>query len=378
MKERKIKILHAIRQGKIGGGESHVIDLVGNLDNRLYESIVLAFTDGPMVTHMKSRGIKTHIIPTERPFDISKWRKVGQLLDREQIDIVHAHGTRANSNVFFSARRRKIPVIYTVHGWSFHPDQQPLLRWLRVSGERFLVNRSNLTICVSDNNYNDASKLFVIPSAKVVKYGINLRRFNPSEMQLNNVRRELNIADHTVVVGYIVRMTIQKDPLTLVKAIAMIPDELDMKFLFIGDGDLKRSAIELAAKLGVSHRIIFEGFRTDVPNILRVIDIYCLPSLWEGLPIGMLEAMAMGNPIVTTSVDGAKEVIRNGSNGFLVPPKSPEHLAEALITLGKNSTLRAQMGNNALRTVVDEFNVERMTREIESVYNDFAKHSRLN
>src|SRR5690606_2104133 len=139
--------------------------------------------------------------------------------------------------------------------------------------------------------------------------------------------------------GYIVRMTIQKDPLTLVKAIAMIPDELDIKFLFVGDGDLKAAAIELATKLGVSHRIIFEGFRTDIPDILHGIDIYCLPSLWEGLPIGMLEAMAMANPVITTSVDGAKEVIQNGENGVLVPPQSPGSLAKALISLGESSKL---------------------------------------
>src|SRR5690606_11521716 len=132
------KILHAIRQGKIGGGESHVIDLVENLDRHVYESVVLAFTDGPMISRMKSLGVKTYIIPTERPFDITKWGEVGRLLDRERIDIVHAHGTRAHSNTFSSARRRKIPIVYTVHGWSFHPDQQPVLRWLRIRGERFL------------------------------------------------------------------------------------------------------------------------------------------------------------------------------------------------------------------------------------------------
>src|SRR5690606_35725448 len=235
MKKRKIRILHAIRQGKIGGGESHVTDLVENLDDRFYESIVLAFTDGPMISRMKSIGVKTHVIPTETPFDITKWGDVGRLLDQEQIDIVHAHGTRANSNTFFSARRRKIPLVYTVHGWSFHPDQQPLLRWLRVRGERFLVNKADLTVCVSDNNYRDATKLFAILAAKIVKYGINLRRFNPN-MPFNRIREEWGIADHTVLVGYVVRMTLQKDPLTLVKAIALIPDELDMKFLFVGDG----------------------------------------------------------------------------------------------------------------------------------------------
>jgi len=376
MKKRKIRILHAIRQGKIGGGESHVIDLVENLDDRFYESIVLAFTDGPMISRMKSIGVKTHVIPTETPFDITKWGDVGRLLDQEQIDIVHAHGTRANSNTFFSARRRKIPLVYTVHGWSFHPDQQPLLRWLRVRGERFLVNKADLTVCVSDNNYRDATKLFAIPAAKIVKYGINLRRFNPN-MPFNRIREEWGIADHTVLVGYVVRMTLQKDPLTLVKAIALIPDELDMKFLFVGDGDLKEAAVGLAEQLGVSHRIIFAGFRTDVPDILHGIDIYCLPSLWEGVPTGTLEAMAMGNPVVTTSVDGAKEVIVDGRNGILVPPRSPERLAEALTKLGRDRLLREELGQHAFETISGTFNVEKMARELEQTYIDLMNDSDL-
>ncbi len=363
--------MHAIRQGKIGGGESHVIDLVEALDNEKYESIVLSFTDGPMISRMKSLGVRTYIIPTEKPFNFTRWGAVERILEKESIDIVHAHGTRANSNTFFSARKRKIPLVYTVHGWSFHPDQTPLLRWLRIRGERFLVDKADLTVCVSDNNYRDALKLFPVRSAKVVKYGINLKRFSP-DVSLGDIREELGIGKKTVLVGYIVRMTIQKDPLTLVRAIALLPEALDMKFLFVGDGDLKDDTVNLAKQLGVSHRIIFTGFRMDVSNVLKGIDVYCLPSLWEGLPIGMLEAMAMGKSVITTSVDGAKEVIENNVNGLLVSPQSPDELAEALIELGRSPALRNELGGKALKTIVENFNVEKMTRQLEEVYNDLT------
>src|SRR5690606_2923771 len=136
-------------------------------------------------------------------------------------------------------------------------------------------------------------------------------------------------------------------------------------------GDLKAAAVALAAQLGISHRIIFAGFRTDVPEILHGIDIYCLPSLWEGLPIGMLEAMAMGNPVVTTSVDGAKEVIADGINGMLVPPRSPDRLAEALTALGSDHLLREVLGKRAFETVSGSFNVEKMSRQLEQVYASF-------
>jgi len=369
MSKKKIKILQTIRQGKIGGGESHVLDLVGELDQEHYESVVLSFTYGPMVDRMKAMGIKTYVIETEKPFDFTKWSKVKDILESENIDIVHAHGTRANSNTYNSAKKLGIPIVYTVHGWSFHPDQNYLLRSLRIMGEKYLVNKADLTVCVSDNNLNDARKEFEMKRACVIKYGINLKKFNPVNSFLD-VRAELGIEANTILVGYVVRMTKQKDPLTLVRAIAMIPADLNVKFLFVGDGELKSEAIKLAKALNVYSRIIFMDFRQDVPNILNAIDIYCLPSLWEGLPIGMLEAMAMHKAVVVTAIDGAKEVIESFENGILVPVEDPVKLAEALVLLIENEELRTKIGENAGQTVLNSFNVSKMTRQIEDVYSN--------
>ncbi|WP_316810259.1 glycosyltransferase family 4 protein [Pedobacter heparinus] len=365
---KKIKILQTIRQGKIGGGESHVLDLVQELNKDHYESVVLSFTYGPMVDKMQSMGIKTYVIETERPFDFTKWSGVKAILEQENIDVVHAHGTRANSNTYKSAMRLGIPVVYTVHGWSFHPDQGFLLRNLRILGEKHLVKNADLTICVSENNLKDARNEFPMDRAKVIRYGINLEKFNPYN-RYDNVRQELGIEADDILVGYVVRMTKQKDPLTLVKAIALIPGDVNIKFLFVGDGELKLDAIKLAKELGIYSRIIFLDFRQDVPNILNAVDIYCLPSLWEGLPIGMLEAMAMHKAVIVTAIDGAKEVIKSMENGILVPVQNPEKLAEALVLLSTDEQLRKRLGGNAGKTILADFNVAKMTRKIEEVYN---------
>jgi len=371
MNSNKIKILQTIRQGKIGGGESHVLDLVEELDKEKYESIVLSFTFGPMVDRMKEMGIKTYVIETEKPFNFTKWPEVEEILLKEKIDIVHAHGTRANSNTFKSAKKLGIPIVYTVHGWSFHPDQNFFIKNLRIQGEKFLVNKANLTICVSDNNLHSAEENFKMARAKVIKYGINLNKYNPQQNFLE-VRKELDINPSTVLVGYVVRMTKQKDPLTLVNAIALIPKELDIKFLFVGDGELKNDAIKLAKELNVDGKIIFLDFRQDVPNILNAIDIYCLPSLWEGLPIGMLEAMAMNKAVVVTSIDGAKEVIKTGENGMLVPVQDPQKLAETITLVAGDNDLRKKIGTNAGKTILEDFSVSKMTRKIEKVYDELV------
>lgn len=369
---KKIRILQTIRQGKIGGGETHVLDLVSTLNKDKYESIVLSFTEGPMVDKMKEMGVKTHVIYTEKPFDRSVWGKVKDILEEEKIEIVHAHGTRANSNTFSAAKKLGIPLLYTVHGWSFHNDQNFLVKSIRTYGEKFLVKNATKTICVSNSNYEDGAKKFSMKNATVITNGINLAKFDLTK-SFKDIRKEFNIKEDEVLVGFIARMTSQKDPFTLLKAIAKIPADSKIKFLIIGDGDSKEAVLKMADELKINSRVIFENFRQDIPDVLQGIDIFCLPSLWEGLPIALLEAMAMAKAVVATAIDGTKEVIVHEKNGLLVPVMNPDELANALIRLANDKALRDRLSKEARRTVEKDYNVERMTREVEKIYDELYK-----
>jgi glycosyltransferase involved in cell wall biosynthesis len=363
-----IKILITIRQGKIGGGESHVLELVKHLDKTRYEPIVLSFTDGPMITQLNEWGIKTHIIFTEKPFNFLVWRKVYDFLVAEKVKIVHAHGTRANSNVFWAAKKLKLPIIYTVHGWSFHQDQNRLIKTIRQEGERLLVRQSKIVICVSNSNYEEGKNKIGLKHAQVIDHGIDIEKFNPQK-KYGDLKKELNIASDETLVGFIARITVQKDPHTLIRAIAEVVKQTSkIKFLMVGNGDLKDSTIELAKKLNVDNYITFQDFRQDTPNILSGIDIYCLPSLWEGLPIGLLEAMAMEKAIVATPVDGTKEVITDGVSGMLIPQQSPAELAKAIIYLHDHKDIRLNYGKNAKQLIEKRFAVKRMIQEVEDTY----------
>jgi glycosyltransferase involved in cell wall biosynthesis len=365
--QQKIKVLETIRQGKIGGGETHVLDLVEELNKELYEPVVLSFTDGPMVSRLQQMGVKTHLIPTERPFDFTIWKKVKHFLAAENIDLLHAHGTRALSNTFWAAKQLGLPIIYTVHGWSFHADQPFLLKKYRIWGERFLISKADVTVCVSENNLKEGRQLFEMSRATVIKNGINLKKFNTGN-SLKDIRAELNISKDTILVGYIARITVQKDPLTMLRAVAAVPADLNLHFLMVGEGDLKEDALRLARELQITPRVTFIDFRQDIPDILNALDIYCLPSLWEGLPIGLLEAMAMGKAVVATAIDGTKEVVDHLQNGLLIPPMSPEKLAESLVLLATDNDLRNALGRSARQTVQERYNVENMTRQVEKLY----------
>lgn len=349
-----------------------MLDLVRTLDKDKFESVVLSFTDGPMVEKMKRDGITTYVVPTEKPFDARVWGKVKEILKKEAIDILHAHGTRANSNTFYAARSLHIPLLYTVHGWSFHNDQHPIVKKVRAMSERFLVKNATKTICVSENNYKDAAALFNMQNAIVIKNGIDLGKFNP-DRQFRDIRSELGLQQDAIVVGYIARITAQKDPFTFLRALAKIPADLNVQFLIVGDGDCKQAMLQLADELGITSRIVFENFREDLPDILHAIDIFCLPSLWEGLSLALLEAMAMRKAVIATAIDGTMEVITDKKNGLLFPVGNADQLGDALLLLINNKTLRDSLGAAAAATVREKFNLERMVKQVGLVYTELAE-----
>jgi glycosyltransferase involved in cell wall biosynthesis len=367
--KKRINILECIRQGQIGGGESHLLSLVENLDKEIFNPRVLSFTDGPMIDRLRKMDIPVDIIPTLRPFDLSKWKQVQKLMKENQVELVHAHGTRANSNVLWAARSLGIPVIYTVHGWSFHPDQKPLVRNIRIIGEKYLTSKSDLNISVSASNQQSGKQYINSFKSIVINNGIDLNKFDPTAKH-KNIREELNIPHDKILVLFIARFTSHKQPLALVEAFAkafrMNPQ---MHLLLVGDGDQKEEAKEMIRRSGMSEHITMEAFRQDVPDVLAAADIFVLPSLWEGLPIGLLEALAMGKAVIASNVDGTSEIIQHGENGMLVETEGlVENLTKALAELSVDENKRSHFSKNAIRTITEKYNAANMTREIEKVY----------
>lgn len=373
----KIRILECIRQGQIGGGESHLLSLVENLDRSRFEPVVLSFTEGPMIDRLQQMQVPVHVIPTLKPFDFTKWGSVKKLMQQYRIDLVHAHGTRANSNVLWAARSLGIPVVYTVHGWSFHPDQKPLVRNIRILGERYLTTKSDLNISVSASNQLSGKKFMSGFSSEVINNGIDLRKFNPDGPH-RDIRSELGIPAKDLLVLFIARFTAHKQPLSLIRAFAKaLSYKEDMHLLMVGDGDEKEQAVKLIAELGLSRKITLSPFRQDVPDVLASADIFVLPSLWEGLPIGLLEAMAMGKAVIASKVDGTCEIVEHNHNGMLIETDTlVDSLSEAIVELGKDREKRESLRKAARQRISEQFNAAAMTRKIEAVYERLLHRQR--
>ncbi|WP_126973537.1 glycosyltransferase [Gynurincola endophyticus] len=364
-----IKILETIRQGQIGGGESHLLSLVENLDRSVYEPVVLSHTEGPMVDQLKAAGIKTYVIPTTKPFDMGVWKKVQHLIKSENIRLVHAHGTRAFSNCFWAAKQLKLPVVYTIHGWSFHDDQNFLVKKIRTYSEGFLTRQANVNISVSASNQATGKNAIKGFNSIVINNGINQDKYNPRN-SYPDLRKEWGIPDDHVVVLFVARFIHQKQPWQLIKSFALaLKKHPKMRLVMVGDGDQKPKALEIVKELGIQEAVVFQSFRQDVPAVLANADIFVLPSLWEGLPIALLEAMAMGKAVIGTYVDGTKEVLQDQQNGVLVSMNNIDStLADAIVDLAQHPQKRSGLGNRAIQTISDTYSAATMTRQVENIY----------
>lgn len=346
-----------------------MLSLVENIDRKKFDPVVLSFTDGPMIERLNNLGIETKIIYTLKPFDIRKWKRVKEWIRSEKFDLIHAHGTRANSNILWAARSLGIPVVYTIHGWSFHDDQNSLVKKIRVLGEKYLTAKSTLNISVSQSNKETGHKYFNGFRSVVVNNGIDVNIFNP-ERNVKNIRRDLHIPENAKLVLFLARFTHQKQPLVLLKAfIEAAKKDESLFLLMVGDGEQKQEAIHLRETSGFKNRILLSPFRQDVPDVLAASDIFVLASLWEGLPIALLEAMAMGKAIIASKVDGTREILLHKENGFLIETDNlQQNLTNSLLELSSNDALRKELQKKARQTVKDRFNAADMTKQIEKIY----------
>lgn len=364
-------ILHSIRQGKIGGGESHVLSLVSRLDPKEYRSIVVAMTDGPMIDELKKIGVKSYVIHTLKPFNPLITKELCKIIKEENVDLIHAHGTRAASNSLRSAKKTNTPMIYTVHGWAFHIDQSPIPFYFRRASESYLTKNVNRTICVSFANERLGQELFRLKNSVVIHNGVDFEKFDHEKHHRSALRSELSIPEDAYLISYIVRMTMQKDPINLVESIAVaVKKSPKLHFLIVGDGELMTSVKSTIKQLRIGSHITLAGFRSDIPEVLSASDAYTLPSLWEGLPIGIIEAMAMKKAIVASNIEANAEMITNGEHGILVPVKQPEELAQAFATIANNKVLSDEFAKNAFNKANSWFQLDLMVERIAAVYNE--------
>ena len=341
---------------------------------------------GPWVAGLEADGIRhipwRHVSRSWDPVaDVRAFGELRRILRAERFDLVHTHTPKPGIMGRVAARMVGVPVVVnTVHGLYATPDD-PLARRLAVlSLERLAARYSDLELYQSEEDLRWARRIgLVAPSrSALLGNGTDLSRFGPSAVspeRLAELRRELRIPDGSVVVGTIGRMVAEKGYRELFAAARRVRAELPgVRFLAAGGYEpAKADAIPEAEVAAAREDVVFAGWRQDVPDLLALMDVFVLPSWREGLPRSAIEAAAMGKPLVLTDIRGCREVVREGIDGFLVPPRNSARLAEAIGRLARDAALRERLGAAARTRAVDRFDERKVLDAIVRHYRELLE-----
>ncbi len=345
-----VRILYLIVTLPVGGAEEHLLSLVRNLDrNRFDPTVCCIGRSGPIGKEIETAGT--------RVVELGKLQKGGydgrivsvlqEVLRNERISLLHAHLYHANMYGRLAAFREGVPAVCSIHNTYVRPKpHRRLVNW-------WLARRTPVIIAGSEAIKNDIVRYDGVPAEKVrvIPYGVDVEKF-AIPLSREEARTRLGLPADRFLVGTVGRLEEQKGQSFLVEAAARLHREgMHMSLLLIGSGREEGRLRDLVAREGIAKDVLFLGTRRDLPELFRAMDVFALSSLWEGLPLALLSAMASGIPVVATPVGGIPEVIKDGENGFLVPPVDAVALAEVLRRVWENPGRASTIGAAGAETV---------------------------
>jgi len=343
-----------------GGASIGTLHLAEKLDPELFECTIIhgfqSENEGNLLQGRGNSAVQFIAVPEMvREIDIVKdfktLLKLVSIFKKNRYDIVHTHGSKAGVIGRVAAAVARTPaVLYTVHGWGLKAGN-PLTRGLFRFIEKLVASFTTILLFQTKSDMDEAA-LYDIGNAKKYVYignGINLGAFrNINQIKVNKVHSELKIGSRHVV-GTIGRVSAQKNPEGFIKiAQSVLKKRNDVMFFFIGGGemlDLMRAKIKA---LKLEDRIIFTGMKSNIPEILANFDVFILPSLWEGMPRSLIEAMTMSKPVIVYNISGIHEIVVDGKNGFIIPLNDTNKFADSILHLIDNPSIAQTMGQFGL------------------------------
>ena len=371
---RPIRLLFVLTSPVRGGVEEVVLALLRRLDPGEF-SLALAAPGALLEALSADLGgvrLDTEAVAAESLRQRQEVGRLARFMTSFRPDDVNPHLFRSTAVAAPVARWHGARVVETYHGregWRRGPGA------LRFLPDRLLSRLLDRVIAVSE-----AARAFLIrgkgyraETITVVPNGRDLSVFTPGVAR-EAARKELGLDGAVPLVGVVGRLEPQKGHVHLLDAWPAVLREVpDARLLLVGDGSLRGALAERARANGVDGSVILAGFRADVPRVLDAIDVLCLPSLYEGMPLTAIEGAAMGRPVVATAVDGTPEVVQDGVTGRLVPPADPPALARALGELLGHPDRARQMGRAGRAFVLERFDLDRQVEATARVYRSLVR-----
>ena len=362
------RILFVSTSTTVGGAEKTLFALATLLDHRRFQvsGVVSLKPEGHYARRLAEQGVRTETLGLTRAPRPSDAKRLAEIFERERPDVVHAVMYQAIQLARMAKKRSS---------WPFKLVASPRVNYrsrslMTLLVDRWLKDRDDLLIAECEASRRFLLRRLGYKPAKVItiRNGVDLAGWPPSKIDRQKKRMELRLGAADVLVGAIGRLDRQKGFSTLIEAMARLKSA-PLRCVILGDGPEHARLQALIRRHHLERTTWLLGEKGDIPSWLSAFDLYCLPSLWEGLPNSLLEAMALGLPVAASAVDGVPEAVTSGKDGILVPPAKPAALASALKMLCDDPAQRASFGAAAKATVSERFTLRRMIAEYERAYD---------
>ena len=369
----RIKVLHIITNFTTGAGGNTLLSAIG-MDPDRYEVFIASSPGGEFWDRAEAAGVKTRRLPgfvrEIAPLrDLSVLFQLIRLIRRERFTIVHTHTTKAGFLGRVAARLCGTPVVvHTFHAFSFHDFMDARVRRTYMLLERLMRPLTDEFLAVAPRVARQAveyrlarpGRVSVAPSA------VELSDL-PSEPD-RSVRQEFGVASSAPLIGTVGRILYQKAPLDFVRMAALVAEHRpDARFIMVGDGPMTDEVRAEAERSGVD--LIMPGFRDDVPRITCALDVFVMPSLYEGLGRALTEALACACPVVASAVNGVPDLVRPGETGLLAAPGDPEAVARCVLWLLDHPLEAKRMGRQGRTAALEVFKPEHMCAVLDDTYS---------
>ena len=363
----KLTILHTIETAGPGGAETVVLDLASRLDSGRFRSIALLPRQDWLSERLRERAVPTFFVDSKAWYDFRLPIGMSRLVRQEKVDLIHSHlpGQNFYSSVVGSLTGCK--TIVTYHG----AIELSRSRGLRGAVQLGWPRRSADAAVVVCDHVGQMLRNAGFPSAKIARIynGISPERF---QVRANGqLRKQLGLEAGNKLVGMVANLRESKGYEFFIQAARKVIDVMpEIRFVAVGDIDpeIARPLFCLLKQLDLETRLIFLGFRSDIPEILSELDVFVLASVSEGFPLVALEAMAAAKPVIVTRSGGPQEIVEDGRTGLLVPPADADALAGKIRELFSDPGRMAMLARTARAKVENEFTLERMICDYERLY----------
>jgi len=362
------------------GAEVQLKILLSKLvQNPVLRLSVILFNGGRLQVEVEKLGIPVTVFPENKWGNAKILSELVHRFRRETVQIVHTHKYKDTILAAPAAKLCGISrVVRTVHGL---PEPFRGLQAAKIKlyeGIERIVHRScvDAVIAVSSQIENRYKTERQVRTVTCIRNGIDLKE-TPIHVERWHIRKGLGINPGAHVIGTVGRLTPVKGlPYLLMAARTLLNRGIQLSVLIVGDGGIRVDLEKQARDMGISANVVFPGYREDTDELIRTMDIFVLPSLSEGIPMALLEAMAVSRPIVASRVGGIPEVINDGVEGLLVEPKDVEGLAESCLLLIQSPDMARKMGEAARKRVEREFSATGMAKQVGSLYHELIGSKR--